>query len=82
MLVTELASALPPPWGAYQGLGRGTLDSWQVLHAGADKVHFSIHVTRDNVDDEPYSDFDSLWVVTREDGRWGVKLRSSVAPSP
>ena len=82
MQVTELASDLPPPWEAHKDLGRGTLDSWTVLHAGADKVPFSIHVTRYNVDDEPYSDFDSLWVVTREDDHWGVKLRSSFAPSP
>ena len=82
MHVTERATDFPPPWEAHKDLERGSLDSWQILHAGTDKVHFAIHVTRYNVDDEPYADFDSLWVVTKEDGRWGVKLRSSFAPSP
>ena len=51
-----------------------------VIHAGADKVHFDTRFTRYRKDGSVIGGFDSVYVVTREDGHWGVKARSSYAP--
>jgi hypothetical protein len=50
------------------------------IHAGEDKVHFDTRFARYRADGSLLSEFDSLYVVTLEDGRWGVKIRSSFAP--
>ena len=68
--------------------GRGPLSDWdhsawdrrQVIHAGPDKVHFDTRFTRYRKDGGVIGGFDSVYVVTREDGHWGVKIRSSYAP--
>lgn len=68
--------------------GRGALSEWdhsawerrEVIHAGPDKVHFDTRFTRYRADGSVIGGFDSLYVVTCEDGHWGVKCRSSFAP--
>jgi hypothetical protein len=67
---------------------RGALAEWhhsawerrEVIHAGPDKVHFDTRFTRYRKDGGVIGGFDSLYVVTREGGHWGVKARSSYAP--
>jgi hypothetical protein len=67
---------------------RGALAEWsrsawerrEVLHAGPDKVHFDTRFTRYRADDSIIGGFDSIYVVTCENGHWGVKARSSFAP--
>jgi len=67
---------------------KGALAEWHhsawerraVIHAGADKVHFDTRFTRYRADGSVIGGFDSIYVVTREDGHWGVKCRSSFAP--
>jgi hypothetical protein len=67
---------------------RGALSEWdhsawerrEVIHAGPDKVHFDTRFTRYRQDGSVIGGFDSIYVVTCEDGRWGVKARSSFAP--
>jgi len=51
-----------------------------VIHSGPDKVHFDTRFTRYRADGSVIGGFDSIYVVTREDGHWGVKARSSYAP--
>jgi len=51
-----------------------------VIHAGADKVHIDTRFTRYRKDGSVIGGFDSVYVVTLEDGHWGVKIRSSYAP--
>jgi len=51
-----------------------------VIHAGADKVHFDTRFTRYRKDGSVIGGYDSIYVVTREDGHWGIKARSSFAP--
>ena len=66
----------------------GPLSDWshsawerrEVIHAGPDKVHFDTRFTRYRKDGSVIGGFDSVYVVTREDGHWGVKIRSSYAP--
>ena len=52
----------------------------EVIHSGPDKVHFDTRFTRYRADGSVIGGFDSIYVVTREDGHWGVKARSSYAP--
>jgi len=51
-----------------------------VIHAGPDKVHFDTRFVRYRKDGSVISGFDSIYVVTCENGHWGVKARSSFAP--
>jgi hypothetical protein len=68
--------------------GRGALAEWDhsawerrnVIHAGADKVHFDTRFTRYRKDGSIIGGFDSIYVITCENGHWGVKARSSYAP--
>lgn len=67
---------------------RGPLAEWdrsawarrEVIHAGPDKVHIDTRFTRYRKDGSVIGGFDSIYVITLEDGRWGVKIRSSYAP--
>jgi len=57
--------------------------SWgrrEVVAAGPDKVHIQTRFIRWRADNTALSSFESLYVVTREDGHWGVRIRSSFAP--
>ena len=67
---------------------RGALSDWHhsawerraVIHAGPDKVHFDTRFVRYRADGSAIGHFDSIYVVTCENGHWGVKARSSFAP--
>jgi hypothetical protein len=67
---------------------RGALAEWDhsawerraVIHAGDDKVHIDTRFTRYRADGSVIGGFDSIYVVTCENGHWGVKARSSFAP--
>jgi hypothetical protein len=68
--------------------GRGALTEWDhsawdrraIIHAGDDKVHIDTRYVRYPKDGSVIGGFDSIYVVTREAGHWGVKARSSFAP--
>lgn len=67
---------------------RGALADWdhsawerrEIIHAGADKVHIDTRFTRYRKDGSVIGGFDSVYVVTCENGHWGIKARSSFAP--
>jgi hypothetical protein len=67
---------------------RGSLAQWdhsaweqrKVVHAGPDKVHIATRFTRFRKDGSVLGGFDSIYVVSCENGHWGVKIRSSYAP--
>lgn len=40
------------------------------------KVHFAVEYTRDRADGTVASHHSNLWIVTFDDGRWGIKQRS------
>jgi hypothetical protein len=52
----------------------------RIVHAAPDKVHVDTLFSRYRRDGSLINSFASLYVVTKEQGRWGVKLRSSMAP--
>lgn len=62
------------------GWHRSAWDSREVLQTSADKVHVIVRFTRYRKDESVIGSYDSLWIVTKRDGRWGVQARSSFAP--
>lgn len=54
-------------------------DRRRIIHSSAEKVHVDTKFTRCRADGSVIGSFDSLYIVTNEDGRWGVKMRSSYA---
>lgn len=68
--------------------GTGALAEWDhsawerrdVIHSGPDKVHVDTRFTRYRADGSVIGGFDLVYVITCQDGHWGVKIRSSYAP--
>lgn len=54
-------------------------DHRKIIHATADKVHVDTKFTRYRADGSIIGSYESLYILTFEDGRWGVKMRSSFA---
>lgn len=54
-------------------------DRRRIVHSSPDKVHVDTKFTRCRADGSVIGSFQSLYIVTKEDGRWGVKMRSSFA---
>lgn len=69
-----IRAALGPEWG-HSAWGR-----LRIIHSSPDKVHVDTLFNRYRKDGSIIGGFESLYVVTKEQGRWGVKLRSSMAP--
>lgn len=66
--------------GALAEWDHSAWDRREVIHAGPDKVHIDTRFTRYRKDGSVIGGFDSVYVITLEDGHWGVKIRSSYAP--
>jgi hypothetical protein len=77
-----------PGWHPPDTFTRGALKEWHhsawerrdVIHASENKIHFDTRFVRYRVDGSVIGHFDSIYVVTHENGHWGVKARSSFAP--
>mgnify|MGYP000464329741 CR=1 FL=1 len=57
--------------------------AWQrreVVNAGLDKVHINTRFARYRKDGSLLGAFDSIYIVTKVNGRWGIQGRSSFAP--
>lgn len=54
--------------------------SRDVVMASAGKVHVQTVFQRYNADDEIIGTYESLYIVTLQDGHWGTQARSSLAP--
>lgn len=52
----------------------------EAVQTGPDKVHLAVTFARFRADGSELARYQSLYVVTREDGRWGIRGRSSFAP--
>ena len=61
------------------GWHRSAWDRRRIVHVGPTKVHIDTQFTRYREDGSVIATYDSLYIVTLEDGRWGVKMRSSFA---
>ena len=60
-----------------EGWHRTVTQSIQAVQAGPEKVHLVIRQSRQRADGTEYNGFDTLWIFTNIDGRWGVQFRSS-----
>ena len=49
----------------------------QAIQSNPEKVHLTMVQSRIHIDDSEYNTFQTLWLFIRENGRWGVKFRSS-----
>ena len=62
-------------------------DGWQyskwnhrnIIQASAGKVHVDTQFTRYRKDGSKIATYESLYVLTKDGGKWGVKMRSSFA---
>ncbi len=63
---------------ASEGWHHSTLDSCTVRQNGEDKIHLEIRFSRYNAEGIRYATFQSIWIVTRTDGHWGIQCRSSL----
>lgn len=87
-LASNTLTVIEPGHHQPQMFERGPLSEWdhsawerrEVIHAGADKVHLDTRFTRYRTDGSVIGGFDSIYVITCENGHWGVKARSSFAP--
>jgi len=52
----------------------------EVNLASPNKVHVSTVFQRFDADNNGIAQYESLYIVTRQNGQWGVKARSSLAP--
>ena len=54
--------------------------SREVIHAGERKVHIAVRFTRYREDGSAIGTYDSFYIVTKRNGRWGIQARSSYVP--
>ena len=54
-------------------------DHRNIIQASADKVHVDTRFSRYRADGSLIGHYESLYILTKENGRWGVKFRSSYA---
>ncbi len=62
------------------GWSRSEWGERRVVQAGPEKVHVAVVFTRFRADGSVLARYESLYIVTKLDGRWGVQARSSYAP--
>ena len=65
---------------AMPGWDHSAWEKRKVVHSGPDKVHIDTRFTRYRADGSVLASYDSLYIVTKQSGRWGVLARSSFAP--
>lgn len=62
-----------------EGWAYSKWDHRNIIQASDNKVHVDTKFTRFRKDGSVIASYESLYVLTKEGGRWGVKLRSSFA---
>jgi hypothetical protein len=61
------------------GWDHSVWDHHNIVQASADKVHVDTRFSRYRADGSLIGHYESLYILTKENGRWGVKFRSSYA---
>jgi len=64
---------------AGEGWARSQWEERTPIHVGSDKVHFAVEFSRWRKDGSELSRHKSIYVVTRQEGHWGIQARSSFA---
>jgi len=60
------------------GWDHSAWDHRNMMQTSEGKVHVDTQFSRYKADGTKIGTFESLYIVTKEDGRWGVKVRSSI----
>ena len=64
---------------AGDGWHHSTWDERTPIHVGPDKVHLKVKFSRWRADNSLIGAFETIYIVTRQDGHWGIQARSSFA---
>jgi ketosteroid isomerase-like protein len=59
-----------------EGWHHSTLDAYKVCQSSAEKVHVELTFSRHKADGTNYWTVPALWIVTKQDGKWGIQIRS------
>jgi len=51
-----------------------------IIHSGPDKVHINTRFGRSREDGSTIGEYDSIYIVSKQDNHWGIQARSSFAP--
>lgn len=78
--VSVVEKAGTRPAAATPGWDHSAWEKRAIVHSGPSKVHVDTRFVRYRSDGSVLARFDSLYIVTRRDGRWAVQARSSFAP--
>ncbi len=62
------------------GWNHSCWDYRQVIQSDLNKVHLQIQFSRYRTDGSKIGIFPSIWIITNQEGHWGIKMRSSFAP--
>ncbi len=54
-------------------------DRREIIHMSDNKAHVDTRFSRYRADGSLIGSYESLYILTKENGRWGVKMRSSYA---
>ena len=78
VVVRETREEIATDFGVLRqsGWDHTTLDLSESIHVSPDKVHFRIVFTRYSADGSPYTTMPALYVVTNQNGHWGLQLQS------
>jgi hypothetical protein len=61
------------------GLNSGDEAERTPIHVGPDKVHLKVAFSRWKADGSLIGRFGTIYIVSRQDGHWGIQARSSFA---
>jgi hypothetical protein len=64
------------------GWERSEADSMEAIQVGARGVNVAVRITRYGEGDATIHTFDTIYLVTEEDGKWAIRAGASIAPSP
>ena len=64
------------------GWVRSEADSMEPVQVGARGVNVAVRITRYGEGDARIHTFDTIYLVTEEDGKWAIRAGAGIAPSP
>ena len=64
---------------AGDGWARSQWDERTPIHVGSDKVHLKVKFSRFRADGSLIGRFETIYIVTLQNGHWGIQARSSFA---
>ncbi|MDD5190876.1 MAG: hypothetical protein PHE50_07530 [Dehalococcoidales bacterium] len=83
VIAAKAGDTLPPDFfksfREVYGWNHSCWDARAVLQSSETKVHLMVTFSRYRKDGSKIGTFPSIWVITKQDGHWGIKMRSSYA---